>query len=66
MASGELNQRIEAIAAILTLAGRLPNLPKNLDTLYTPQYLDPVAQTTAQRQAAQAPTTATAHPISPA
>ncbi|NEO87620.1 MAG: OmpA family protein [Spirulina sp. SIO3F2] len=79
MNSGELNQRIEAIAAILTLAGRLPNAPRPAPELYTAQYLDPVAQSTAQLlqiiakdnpelakqlQAAQAPPTVT--PVSTA
>ncbi|MEM8642192.1 MAG: phosphate ABC transporter substrate-binding/OmpA family protein, partial [Cyanobacteria bacterium P01_G01_bin.54] len=48
IALGELDQRIEAIAAILTLAGRLPNAPQNIAELYTAQYIEPVAQNTAK------------------
>ncbi|MGB0562686.1 MAG: phosphate ABC transporter substrate-binding/OmpA family protein [Spirulinaceae cyanobacterium] len=48
MNSGELAQRIEAIAAILALANRLPSVPQNIAELYTAQYIEPVAQNTAQ------------------
>jgi outer membrane protein OmpA-like peptidoglycan-associated protein len=74
MSSGELEQRMQAIAAILALAGRIPNPPQQMSNLYTAQYLEPIAQNTAnllamiaqddpelaaQLQASQAPTQVT-------
>ncbi|MEM8641334.1 MAG: phosphate ABC transporter substrate-binding/OmpA family protein, partial [Cyanobacteria bacterium P01_G01_bin.54] len=48
MQSGELEQRIAAIAAILTLAGRLSSPPPAVAELYTDQHLGAAAQNTAQ------------------
>ncbi|MEM6837079.1 MAG: phosphate ABC transporter substrate-binding/OmpA family protein [Cyanobacteria bacterium P01_C01_bin.120] len=46
MTDGTLQQRIEAIAAVLVLSGRLNNLPSNPETLFTDEYLREAAQNT--------------------
>jgi OOP family OmpA-OmpF porin len=44
--SGTLDKRIQAIGGILALSGQISNLPANPQSLYTAQYLQPVAQQT--------------------
>ncbi|MDY6781051.1 MAG: phosphate ABC transporter substrate-binding/OmpA family protein [Cyanobacteriota bacterium] len=47
MESGTLEKRIGAISSILVLSGRLDGVPSNPASLYTSQYLAPVATQTA-------------------
>jgi outer membrane protein OmpA-like peptidoglycan-associated protein len=47
MASGTLSKRIGAIASILTLSGRISNLPAHPEELYTAQFVNPAANQTA-------------------
>lgn len=47
MESGELEQRMDAIANILALAERLPKSQLEPEQVYTTQHLDAIAQTTA-------------------
>ena len=47
MNTGTLEKRIKAIAGILTLSGRMNNIPENPSALYDSQYLAPIAQQTA-------------------
>jgi len=46
MTDGTLQRRIEAIAAVLVLSGRLNDLPVNPETLFTDQFLRESAQNT--------------------
>lgn len=46
--SGKRENRINAIARILTLSGKIDTIPVNSNSLYTAQYLQPVAQQTQQ------------------
>ena len=46
MTDGTLQRRIEAIAAVLVLSGRLNDLPGNPETLFTDQFLRESAQNT--------------------
>ncbi|MDB9527597.1 phosphate ABC transporter substrate-binding/OmpA family protein [Oscillatoria sp. CS-180] len=46
MTDGTLKQRIEAIAAVLVLSGRLNDIPANPETLFTDEYLREAAQNT--------------------
>jgi len=47
MESGTFSKRIGAIAGILTLSGRISNLPTNPGELFTAQFLNPAANQTA-------------------
>lgn len=46
MTDGTLQRRIEAIAAVLVLSGRINDLPSNPETLFTDEYLREAAQNT--------------------
>lgn len=46
MTDGMLERRIEAIAAVLVLSGRLNEVPANPETLFTDEYLREAAQNT--------------------
>ncbi len=52
MDSGLLEQRIEAIAAILALSGRIDAIPSNAQNLFTAEYLAPIATQTSKMIAA--------------
>lgn len=46
MTTGILQQRIEAVAAILALAGKIEDIPADSDTLFTAEYLKPAVERT--------------------
>ncbi|MGD1922553.1 MAG: ABC transporter substrate-binding protein, partial [Pleurocapsa sp.] len=48
MSSGTLDKRINSIAGILALSGKINNIPDNPQDLYNAQYLAPIAQQTAR------------------